>query len=95
MQRNLNLALGFILKNIENEKLNNFYAHENNILFGQSKLVSNGDGMLKLKEISKTDVIESCTNERSNTKWRFFKLTNLTKFAILLRDIPMIAEMRF
>ena len=69
MQRSLNLALGFILKNIEDGKFNNFYAHENKILFGQSKLVSNRDGMLKLKEIlKKTDVIESCTKERSNTK---------------------------
>ena len=46
--------------------------------------------MAKLKEIlKKTDVIESCTKERSNTKWRFFKLTNLTIFAALMRDIPM------
>ena len=46
--------------------------------------------MAKLKEIlKKTDVIESCTKERSNTKWRFFKLTNLTIFAALFRDIPM------
>ena len=34
-------------------------------------------------------MIESCTKERSNTKWRFFILTNLTVFAALLRDIPM------
>ena len=46
--------------------------------------------MAKLKEIlKKTDVIESCTKERSITKCRFFILTNLTKFAALLRDIPM------
>ena len=32
---------------------------------------------------------ESCTKERPNTKWRFFKITNLTIFAALLRDIPM------
>ena len=52
--------------------------------------MSNKDDMAKLKEIlKKTDVIESCTKERSNTKWRFFKLTNLTIFAALLRDIPM------
>ena len=49
--------------------------------------------MTKLKEIlKKTDVIESCTKERSNTKWRFFKLTNLTIFAALLRDIPMACK---
>ena len=34
-------------------------------------------------------MIESCTKEMSNTKWRFFKLTNLTIFAALLKDIPM------
>ena len=56
----------------------------------QSKLVSNKNDMAKLKEIlKKTDVIESCTKERSNTKWRFIELTNLTIFAALLRDIPM------
>ena len=83
----LNLALGFILKNIEDGNFRYFYAHENSTL---SKFVSNKDDLAKLKEIlKKTDVIESCTKERSNTKWRFFKLKNLTIFAALLRDIPM------
>ena len=86
----LNLALGFILKNIQDGKFRYFYAHENNTLLEQSELVSNKDDMAKLREIlKKTDVIESWTKERSNTKWRFFKLTNLTIFAALLRDIPM------
>ena len=86
----LNLALGFILQNIEDGKFIYFYAHENNTLLEQSKLVSNKDDMAKMKEIlKKTDVIESCTKEKTNTKWRFFKLTNLTIFAALLRDIPM------
>ena len=86
----LNLAFGFILKNIEDGKFRYFYAHENNTLLEQSKLVSNKDDMAKLKEfLKKTDVIESCTKERSNTKWRFLKLTNLTIFAALLRDIAM------
>ena len=86
----LYLALGFILKNTEDGKFRYFYAHENNTLLEQSKIVSNKDDMAKLKEIlKKTDVIESCTIERSNTKWRFFKLTSLTIFAALLRDIPM------
>ena len=54
-----------------------FLPHENNTLLEQSKLVSNEDDMTKLKEIlKKTDVIESCTKERPNTKWRFSKLTN-------------------
>ena len=86
----LNLALGFILRNIEDGKFRYFYFHENNTPLEQSKLVSNKDDMAKLKEVlKKTDVIESCTKERSNTKWRFFKLTSLTIFAALLKDIPM------
>ena len=86
----LNLALSFIPKNIEDGKFRYLYAHENNTQWEQSKLVSNKDDMAKLKEIlKKIDVIESCTKERSNTKWRFFKLTHVTIFAALLRDIPM------
>ena len=85
-----NLALSFILKNIQDGKFRYFHAHENNTLLEQSKLGSNKDDMAKLKEIlEKTDVIESCTKERSNTKWRFFKLTNLKIFAAIFKDKPM------
>ena len=30
--------------------------------------------------------------ERANTKWKFYKLTNLTVFAALLKDVPMGCE---
>ena len=70
----LNLALGFILNNIEDGRFRYFYAHENNTLLEQSKLVSKKDDMVQLREIlKKTDVTESCAKERSITKWRFFK----------------------
>ena len=86
----LNLALGFILKNIEDGRLRYFYAHENNTLLEQLKLVRNKDDMTKLQEfLKKTDVTESCTKERSNKEWRFFNLKNLTIFAALLIDKPM------
>ena len=65
----LNLAPGFILKNIEDWKFRYFYAQRNSTLLEQSKLVSNKDDMAKLKEnLKKPDVIESCTKERSHTK---------------------------
>ena len=38
---------------------------------------------------NKTDVIESCSREKMNTKWRFYHLTNSTVFAVLLKDVPM------
>ena len=86
----VNLAFGFILKNIEDGGFRYFYAHENNTLLDRSKLVCTHDDLAKLKDfLNKTDVIESCSRERMNTKWRFYKLTNLTVIAASLKDVPM------
>ena len=86
----VNLAFGFILKNLEDGGFRYFYAHENNTLLDRSKLVCTHDELAKLKNfLNKTDVIEFCSPERMNTKWRFYKLTNLTVFAALLKDVPM------
>ena len=85
-----NLAFGFILKNIEDGRFKNSCAHENNTLLDRSKLVCTHDNLAKLKDfLNKTDVIESCSQDKMNTKWRFYKLTNLTVFSALLKNIPM------
>ena len=86
----VNLAFGFILKNIEDGGFRYFYAYENNTLLDRSKLVCTHDYLAKLKDfLNKTDVIESCSRERMNSKWRFYKLTNSTVFAALLKNVPM------
>ena len=86
----MNRAFGCILKNIEDGGFRCFYAHENNTLLDRSKLVCTHNDLAKLKDIiNKTDVMGSCNRERMNTKWRFYKLTSLTVFAALLKDVPM------
>ena len=56
----------------------------------KSKLVCTPDNIVNLKEkLQKMDIIDLCTRERVNTKWKFYKLTNVTVFAALLKDIPM------
>ena len=86
----VNLASGFILKNTEDGGFRYFYGHENNTLLERSKLVCTHDDLAKLKDfLNNTNVIESCSRERMNTKWRFYKLTNLAVFAALLKDVPM------
>ena len=86
----LNLDFGLNLKKIEDEGFRYFYAHENNTLLDRSKLVCTHDDLAKFKDfLNKTDAIESCSRERTNNKWRFYKLTNLTVFAALPKDIPM------
>ena len=60
----VNLAFGFILKSIEDGDFRYFYAHENNTLLDQSKLLCTLDDYAKLKDfLNKTDIIESCSRE--------------------------------
>ena len=56
----------------------------------KSKLVCTPDDITNVKEkLQKVDIADLCTRERANTKWKFFKLTNLTVFAALLKYVPM------
>ena len=86
----VNLAVGFVLKNIEDGMCRYFYAHENNTIMERAKLVCTQADMTNLKDrMQKKDIVDICTRERANTKWKFYKLTSLTIFASLLKDVPM------
>ena len=84
------LLVSFWLKKIEDGGFRYCHAHENNTLLDRSKLVCTHDDMANLEDfLNKSDVIESCSRERLSTKWRIYKLTNLTACAVLLRDVSM------
>ena len=86
----VNFAFGFVLKNVEGGSSRYFYAHEDNTVMERSKLVCTQADMTNLKDrMQKTDIVDICTRERTNTKWKFYKLTNLTTFASLLKGVPM------
>ena len=86
----VNLAFGFVLKNFEGGMCRYFYAHENNTIMERSKLVCTQADMTNLKDrMQKMDIVDICIRERSNTKWKFYKLTKLTILASLLKDLPM------
>ena len=86
----VNLAFGFVRKNVEDGSCRYLYDHENNTLMERSKLMCTPDDITNLKEkLRKMDIVDLCTRERTNTKWKFYKLTNLTVFAALLKDVPM------
>ena len=68
----MNLAFGFILKYIEDGGFRYFYEHENDSLLDRSKLVCTKDNLAEFEDtLAKTDVIESSSREKKNTKWRF------------------------
>ena len=86
----VNSAFGFVLKNIEDGMCRYFYAHENNTLMERSKLVCTPADLTKLKDrMQKIDIVGICTREKANTKWKLYKVTTLTIFASLLKDVPM------
>ena len=86
----VNLAFGCVLKNVENGSCRYFYAHENNTVMERSKLVCTQADMTNLKyRMQKMHIVDICTRERSNTECKFYKLTNLTIFASLPKDVPM------
>ena len=86
----LTLRLDLFSKTLKMDRVDIFYAHENNTLMESSKLVCTLDGIINLKKkLQKMDIVDLCTRERANTKWKFYKLTNLTVFVALLKDVPM------
>ena len=55
-----------------------------------AKLVCTQGNMTNLKaRMQKLDVVDNCTREKANTMWKFYKLTILTTFASLLKDVPI------
>ena len=78
----VNLAFGFVLKKSEEGMCRHFYAHKNNSRTVKAKLVCTQADMTYLKNrMQKMNIVDICTRERANTKWKFYKLTNLTIFA--------------
>ena len=70
-----------------------FYAHENNTNMEKSKIMCTQADMTNLKNrMQKTDTVDFCTRERTNSKWKFYKVTNLTIFVSLLKGVPMVCE---
>ena len=77
-------------EDIDDGLLRCFYAHENRTFLNKSKLAFAAEDMVKLKKVlNKTDLIEMRNGYRIKTKWRFYKLPNLTVFAALHKEEPI------
>ena len=84
------IALGFVHRNIQTGEYRYFYAHENNTFFEKSNLLCTKADFITIQGIvEKFDIVEQCTQERQNTKWRFKLISNVTNFAALLKNIKM------
>ena len=79
----INIARGFVLRNIETGEYRYFYSHKHKILFQKSHSLCTKADLITIKgKVEKFDIVEQCTQERQNTKWRFKLITNVTIFAM-------------
>ena len=86
----INIALDFVIPNIETGEYRYFYAHENNTLFEKSHLLCTKADLITIqRKVEKFDIVEQCTQERQKRKWRLKLITNVPIFAALLKKIPM------
>ena len=84
------LAFEFVMKKIQDGMCRYFHAHENNTIRERANLLCAQADMTNLEDkMQKTAIVDICTQERANTMWKLYKLTNLTTFASLLKDLPM------
>ena len=85
----VNLALGFILRNVDTDEYRYFYAHEKNTFFEKSHLLCSKGDLISLQDrVQKMNLVEKCA-QKENTEWRFALTTNVTIFCPLLKNIPM------
>ena len=85
----INIALGFVLRNIETDEYQYFYAHENNIFFQKSHLLCTKKDLKTIQgKVEKFDIVEQSTQEYENTKWKFKLITIVTIFAALFEKNP-------
>ena len=69
------------------------YNQENITLMERSKLVCTQADMTNLKDrMQKMDNVESCTQEKTHTKWKIYKRTNFSFFASFLKNVSMGSE---
>ena len=86
----INIVLEFVLRNVKTEEYWYHYAHENNTLFEKSHLLCTKADLISIQgKVEKFDIVEQCTQERQNTKWKFKLITNVTIFAAVLKNITM------
>lgn len=70
----INVAFGFILKNVESGELKFFHPSNNNMLFDTPKLVQNNNFDELYDDLERSDVFEYARNQRLSTKWTVEKI---------------------
>ena len=84
----INVASGFVMKNIEDSSCRFAYPQGKNSMLEKYKLLITGDDLEHFKGMIAAKMSTACTRGMVDTKWQFLKLTKVTVFAVLLKNMP-------
>ena len=91
----ISIVLVFVLRNVETGEYRYYYAHKNSTFFEKLHLLCTKlDLITILGKVEKFDIVEQCTQEHQNTKWRFKLITNVPVFAAILKTLKTCEKIR-
>lgn len=86
----INVSAGFVLRHNSEETLHYYYASHNTLLFEEAILIANGEDLEQfIDRLRELDLLEWCRQQRPNTKYTVYCLTNLLFYVTHLRQHPI------
>ena len=87
----INISFGFVLQSVQNpEEFRYYYAADNNPVFLNPMVLSDDSDLNYIKSMLRQDeFFPNLINQRPDTKWKFYCVTNVTFFVFLLSGVPL------
>ena len=87
----INISFGFVLQSVQNpEEFRFYYAADNNPVFLNPVVLSDVSDLNLIKSMLREDeILPNLINQRPDTKWNFYCVTNVTFFVFLLSGVPL------
>ena len=87
----INISFGFVLQSVQNpEEFRYYYAADNNPVFLNPVVLSDVSDLNYIKSmLRKDEILPNLSNQRPDTKWKFYCVTNVTFFVFLLSGVPL------
>ena len=86
----INISFGFVLQSVQNpEEFRYYYAADNNPVFLNPMVLSDDSDLNFIKSMLRQDeFLPNLINQRPDTKWKFYCVTNVN-FFVFLSGVPL------
>ena len=87
----INISFEFVLQSVQNpEEFRYYYAADNNPVLLNPVVLSDVSDLSFIKsKLREDEILPNLINQRPDTKWKFYCVTNITFFLFLLSGVPL------